>query len=147
MDAKDLGPFCFAGRQRKNKNSPSRGCFDICGADPESCLDAGSMHFVWFLDCWGSFLLRLDLCQEDKPESGSARSHAQGGQTGEAAYRTTPDAAVDFDINYETPRRIDGKKTNRSIKSSCRWSWSSVSSRVWCTNSSAEEQLGADEDE
>lgn len=71
------------------------------------------MRFVWFLDCWGSFLLRLDLCQEDKPESGSARSHAQGGQTGVAAHRTARDAAVDFDINYETPGRIDGKKNKQ----------------------------------
>lgn len=57
--------------------------------------------------------LRYDFCQEDKSESDSAGSHAQGRRTGEAARETTQAAAEEFDINYETPGRIDGEQNKQ----------------------------------
>lgn len=72
--------FCFAGKQKRinPEKGPCWGCFDICRANPESCLDAGSMYLgvclfflvLLFFSPEAGFLsgrqTRVRLCSESR---------------------------------------------------------------------------------
>lgn len=79
-------------------------------------MEAGAIYLICFWVCLLFFFSPCGRILVRKTNQSQVLPGVtlRGGQTGEAAHETPKLLLRNFDIDYETPRRIDGKQTDQS---------------------------------